>query len=262
MSTLKFRLACFRITISGELGKEKLFKQLFLSLFDGMQRIKAIIFDLDNTLIDFMHMKRESCKVAVKAMISSGLNMSEDEAYAQLMKTYFALGLESDRAFTEFLQGVGQFDHKILAAALNSYLKVKDTLVEPYPDVVSVLKKLDKNGIVPIIVTDAPKTKAYQRLLAMEIESYFRFVVGFEDTGNGKKTGLPLILALQKLRKEVPNLVNSEILMVGDSIERDLEPAKKLGLKTALSKYGQIGAQTSESIDYELNAIGDLLEIV
>jgi putative hydrolase of the HAD superfamily len=227
-----------------------------------MQGIKAIIFDLDNTLIDFMRMKEESCKAAVKAMISSGLNMSEEEAYAQLMDTYFALGLESDCAFTDFLRGAGQFNHKILAAALNSYLKKKDTLVEPYPEVEFVLKKLNKEGIVTIIVTDAPKTKAYQRLLAMGIESYFRFVVGFEDTGNGKHTGLPLLLALDKLRKEAPGLVNSEVLMVGDSIERDMKPARKLGLKTALSKYGQTGTESSESIDYELNAVSDLLEFI
>jgi putative hydrolase of the HAD superfamily len=227
-----------------------------------MQRIKAIIFDLDNTLIDFMRMKEESCRAAVKAMISSGLNMSEEEAYAQLMNKYFALGLESDCAFTDFLRGAGQFSHKILAAALNSYLRKKDTLIEPYPEVESVLKKLNKKGIVTIIVTDAPKTKAYQRLLAMGIESYFRFVVGFEDTGNGKQTGLPLMLALDKLRKETPGLVNSEVLMVGDSIERDIEPAKKLGLKTALSKYGQIGTESTESIDYELNGVSDLLEFI
>jgi putative hydrolase of the HAD superfamily len=227
-----------------------------------MQKIKAVFFDLDNTLIDFMRMKEESCKAAVKAMISNGLNMREQEAFTVLMNVYFDLGLESDSAFTEFLKGVGQFDHKILAAALNSYLKKKATLVESYPDVELVLKKLNEMGVVTAIVTDAPKTKAYQRLLAMGIESYFRFVVGFEDTGNGKHTGLPLLLAIDKLRKELPGLDNSEILMVGDSIQRDMEPAKKLGLKTAISKYGQIKNETSDAIDYELHAIGDLLRII
>jgi len=227
-----------------------------------MRGIKAVIFDLDNTLIDFMRMKEESCRAAVKAMISVGLDMDEEEAFAELMNTYFSLGLESDYAITDFLRGVGQFDHKILAAAINSYLKKKATLIVPYPDVELVLKKLNEMRVVAAIVTDAPKTKAYQRLLAMGIESYFRFVVGFEDTGNGKHTGLPLKLALDKLRKEFPDLVNSEILMVGDSVQRDIEPAKKLGLKTVISKYGQIENETSDSIDYELTALIDLLRII
>lgn len=227
-----------------------------------MQNIKAIFFDLDNTLIDFMRMKEESCKAAVKAMISNGLDMDEKQAFEQLMNTYFDLGLESDCAFTDFLQGVGQFDHKILAAALNSYLEKKAALVKPYPDVELVLKRLNEKGLVTVIVTDAPKTKAYQRLLAMGIEPYFRFVVGFEDTGNGKHTGLPLRLALDKLRKEVLDLKNSEILMVGDSIERDMEPAKKLGLRTALAKYGHMGTGESDSIDHELKTLSDLLNIV
>jgi putative hydrolase of the HAD superfamily len=227
-----------------------------------MQKIKVIIFDLDNTLIDFMLMKEEACKAAVRAMIDIGLDMTENEAYDLLMKTYFRLGLESDKAFTEFLKEAGKFDHKILAAAVNSYLERKNSFLVSYPDVKSVLKKLRSNGIVLSIVTDAPKTKAYQRLLKMGLESYFRVVLGFEDTGKTKETGLPLKLALERLQREVPGLANSEILMVGDSIERDMEPAKKLGLKTALAKYGQTDKGTSESIDHELHVISDLLAIV
>lgn len=153
-------------------------------LTGNMQKIKAILFDLDNTLSDFMQMKEESCKTAVHAMVAAGLNMNEKEAYAQLMQTYFALGLESDFAFTEFLKRVGQFDHKILAVAINAYLKTKTDFVKPYPNVKSVLAKLQKRNVVLCVVTDAPKTKAYQRLLIMGLEGHFKFVVGFEDTGS------------------------------------------------------------------------------
>ena len=38
-----------------------------------MHKIRALLFDLDNTLVDFIRMKEESCRAAVKAMVASGL---------------------------------------------------------------------------------------------------------------------------------------------------------------------------------------------
>ncbi len=212
-----------------------------MACFSGvsMLTIRAVLFDLDNTLVDFIFMKEESCRAAVGAMVAAGLPMDEDLAYGELMKTYFAVGIESDRAFLEFLKSKGHFNHKILAAAINAYLDAKSKCLKPYANVKPVLEELQRRGIFLAVVTDAPKTKAYQRLIAMGIEPYFRFVVGYEDTNNLKDTGLPLQLALQLLRKELPGIANSEVLMVGDSMERDVAPSKQLGLRTAWAKYSQ-----------------------
>jgi putative hydrolase of the HAD superfamily len=226
-----------------------------------MQRIRAILFDLDNTLSDFMRMKEEACKAAVQAMVAAGLRMTEKEAYSQLMETYFELGLESDIAFAEFLRSSGEFNHKILAAAINAYLETKSNFVKPYPSVKSVLRRLQNQGVVLGIITDAPKTKAYQRLLKMDIEPYFRFVIGFEDTDSKKQTGLPFKLALSKLKNEIPDIKESEILVVGDSIERDIRPARQFGLRTALAKYGQRTLETRIA-DYELSRIKELEDVV
>ena len=95
----------------------------------------------------------------------------------------------------------------------------------------------------------------------MGIEPYFKFVVGFEDTASKKQTGLPFRLALSELKKELPDIKESEILMVGDSIERDIQPAKQLGMKTALAKYGQRSKEMMTA-DYELKGIKDLENIV
>ena len=229
-----------------------------------MQKFRAVLFDLDNTLSDFMQMKAEACKAGVAAMVAAGLKMSADEAYASLMEAYFAAGLESDEAFSAFLRKVGQFDHKILAAAINAYLETKKGFLKPYPNVAAVLDELRRRGYLLGVVTDAPKTKAYQRLMAMDLERHFQFVLGFEDTGAKKQTGLPLKLALDYLRKELPELTSSEVLMVGDSVERDLCPAKNLGLKTAFSIYGQWGEEnvSDGAVDFELSHFGDLLEIL
>jgi HAD superfamily hydrolase (TIGR01549 family) len=226
-----------------------------------MPKIRAILFDLDNTLVDFIRMKEESCRAAVKAMITSGLQMNEDHAFKLLLIKYFDVGIESDRAFSEFLKSIDQFNHKILASGINTYLKTKNKFLKPYPDVKSVLGQLKRRGIILSILTDAPKTKAYQRLLGMGIEPYFKFVVGHEDTNKSKHTGLPLLLALEMLRKEYPDIVNSEILMVGDSIEKDIVPAKELGLRTALAKYGQ---KTPEKgfADYQLTDFKEIINIL
>jgi FMN phosphatase YigB (HAD superfamily) len=225
-----------------------------------MHKIRAILFDLDNTLIDFIQMKEESCKAAVKAMVASGLQMDEEQAFKLLLIKYFDVGIESDRAFSEFLKSVDQFNHKILASGINTYLKTKNKFLKPYPDVKSVLGKLKRKGIFLSIVTDAPKTKAYQRLLGMGIEPYFKIVVGHEDTNKSKHTGLPLLLALEMLKKECQDIATSEILMVGDSIEKDIVPAKELGLKTALAKYGQKNPEIG-CADYQLSDFKEIIDI-
>lgn len=123
------------------------------------------------------------------------------------------------------------------------------------------MRALKNAGVTLILVTDAPKTKAYQRLLAMNIDSYFDFVVGYEDTNQKKRDGTPLRLAIKKLKEKTPEIENDEILRVGDSIDRDLHPAEKLGLNTALAKYGQNEKEKGEA-DYELTDIRDILLIV
>jgi FMN phosphatase YigB (HAD superfamily) len=62
------------------------------------------------------------------------------------------------------------------------------------------------------------------------------------------------------LRKECPEIANSEILMVGDSIEKDMAPAKELGLKTALAKYGQKNTEVGFA-DYQLLDFKEIIDL-
>ena len=48
--------------------------------------IKVILFDLDNTLIDFMKFKTICCEEAIDAMIDGGLNMKKETALKRLFK--------------------------------------------------------------------------------------------------------------------------------------------------------------------------------
>jgi len=222
-----------------------------------MKQIKAILFDLDNTLVDFMKMKREACKFAIYAMVDSGLKISKEEGYKKLIFTYFKVGIESDRAFTEFLKReTGEVNPKILAAGINAYLGTKSKFLKLYPNVIPTLTKLKEKGLILAIVTDAPKVKAYQRLLAMKIESYFDFVIGFEDTKKKKKTDVPLKMAIEKLKLEP-----EEIMFVGDSLKRDVIPAKKLDVISVFAKYGSSEKIVRIKPDFVINDFSEVLMI-
>ena len=68
--------------------------------------IKAVIFDLDNTLVDFMKMKRRAIEEAIPAMIDAGLKITVNDANRVIDEIYKELGIEYQQVFDVFLQRV------------------------------------------------------------------------------------------------------------------------------------------------------------
>lgn len=219
--------------------------------------IKAIIFDLDNTLIDFLNMKRHSCEAAISAMIDAGLRVKKEKALKMLFKLYDEHGLEDPRIFQKFLKNMlGKINYRILANGIVAYRRVRTGFLEAYPHTSYVLLKLKSKGKKLAIVTDAPKLKAWLRLASMKIGDFFDVVVAFEDTNQLKPSALPFEAALRKLK-----LKANECLMVGDLPERDIKGAKKLGMKTCFARYGNPKIRKTDA-DYEINDLSELLTII
>ena len=65
--------------------------------------IKAIIFDLDNTLLDFVKMKQFAVKAAITAMNEAGLGVDEEKAYKDIMDLYMTKGWENQLVFDDYL---------------------------------------------------------------------------------------------------------------------------------------------------------------
>ncbi len=219
--------------------------------------IKAVIFDLDNTLIDFMKMKRLSCEAAMDAMISAGLNISKQKGMKILFELYSKYGLEYQRIFQKFLKKViGRVDYKIMASGIVAYRRVKEGLLYPYPNVVPVLNELKKKYKLAIL-SDAPKIQAWIRLVAMGIQDNFDIVITYDETRKKKPDPKPFLYILKKLK-----LKPEECVMVGDSLKRDIAPAKKLGFKTVFAKYGGSKEKARVKPDFVINNIKDLLKIL
>lgn len=218
--------------------------------------IKAVIFDLDNTLIDFMSMKKASCDAAISAMIGAGLNVKREKALKVLFSLYDKHGLEEKTIFQKFLKEVtGRINYRILANGIVAYRKARSGFLDPYPGTDYVLLKLKDKGIKLGILTDAPRLKAWVRLASMKLSNFFDVVVTLEDTKKEKPSKEPFKVILQKLK-----LKPEECLMVGDRPERDIKGAKRLGMKTCFAKYGNSAKKAKA--DYIIDDIRELLKIV
>lgn len=219
--------------------------------------ITSIIFDLDNTLIDFMKMKRISCEEAVDAMIDAGLKIKKPKALKILYDLYKEKGLEDPQIFQKFLKKTtGKIDYRKLAYAIVAYRNARTGFLHPFPGTKRTLIKLKEKGLKLAVVSDAPKLKAWIRLSAMKIDDFFDVVVGLEDTGRQKPSKLPFKAALKELKAKP-----EECLMVGDRPERDMKGAKRLGIKTCLAKYGFEGKPKGKW-DAEISNIQELTKIV
>ncbi len=219
---------------------------------------KAVLFDLDNTLTDFMRMKEQSCDAAIRAMIDAGLEIDEHVAMGRLFKLLKKGGMEDPKIFQKFLKELtGKIDYRILSNAITAYRRAQIGLVCPYPKTRTTLIKLKEKGIKLGIVSDAPRIKAWIRLSEMNITEFFDFVVALEDTGKLKPHRLPFEAAIKKAGFRA-----QEILFVGDNPKRDIKGAKNAGMKAALAKYGQIIKGNHIKADFELKDISDILRVI
>lgn len=220
--------------------------------------IRAVIFDLDNTLVDFMAMKRQAIDAAVTAMIDAGLNMSPRDVRDHVDRIYGEQGIEYQKVFDELLTTVlGRIDYKMLSAGIVAYRRAREAALTPYPHVSATLTTLVKRGIQLAVVSDAPTREAWLRLCYINFHHIFDAVVTFDETGRRKPDPAPFRLALERL-----GVSPSQALMVGDCAERDMVGAAALGMKTAFARYGDVFGDQIVHADYILDDITGLLALV
>jgi len=220
--------------------------------------IKAVIFDLDNTLVDFMAMKRQAIDAAIRSMIDAGLNLSPEEIKSRIDAIYKERGIEFQNVFDQLLYDVFQkVDYKILSAGIISYRRAREAALVPYPHVYLTLMELLKKGLKLAVVSDAPAREAWLRLCYLNFHHIFHAVVTFDDTGERKPNPGPFRKALELLYLE-PH----EVLMVGDWAERDMVGAANIGIKTVFARYGDTFGTIETHADYEIDDVKQLIKIV
>ncbi len=220
--------------------------------------IRAVIFDLDNTLVDFMAMKKQAITAAIDSMIDAGLRLTREEAQSRINAIYKERGIEFQNVFDQLLYDVFQkVDYKILSAGIIAYRRAREAALVPYPHVNMTLVSLVKRGIKLAVISDAPGREAWLRLCYLNFHHIFDHVITFDDTGERKPSPIPFRKALELLQ-----VLPHEAIMVGDWAERDMVGAGKVGMTTVFARYGDTFGTVESNAHYDINDVSELVQVI
>lgn len=211
--------------------------------------VRAVIFDMDNTLFDLIGAKMAACDTTSEYL-------ERDDG--QELFSYFLRpdwGFEDWRNIRDYLLDRDIFTAQRFFDVCNLYEQEKLKHITAYPGVTEVVLEIRGKGIPLALVTDADMSHARRRLEKAGLSGAFDHLVTYEMTGRKKPDTAPFLLALRKLGSE-----SSETAMIGDSPHRDLVPAHEVGMQTFYARYGDRLAGTRGEVrtEYTLNSILDL----
>jgi putative hydrolase of the HAD superfamily len=220
--------------------------------------IRAVVFDVDNTLVDFRKWKNAAVDAAVVAMIDAGLDLTQEQARRKIFAIYDEKGIEYQGVFDDFLHDVlGYIDHRILAAGIVAYRRAREGALVSYPHVNLALLRLFRMHLKLAVVSDAPRMQVWMRLVQLGVDMFFDTVVTFDDTGVRKPAPEPFRKALELMQVQP-----AEAVMVGDWAERDIVGAKTLGMYTVFARYGDEFGTKVSGADFEVSDVLELIPIV
>jgi len=188
---------------------------------------KAVLFDMDNTLFDFIEAMKRGCNAAVES-VGEGTG-EELLSYYLRWKYHF----EDHTNLQDFMMAHNRFSVERYFDAVSAFDEAKMKGLKPYSGIEDVLSGLKSSGYHLGVVTDAFSYAADSRLDYLGLKKYFDILVGYDTTGYKKPHYAPFECALNLL-----GVAPYETAYVGDSIRRDIEPVKSLGMTPVYARYG------------------------
>ncbi len=212
--------------------------------------VRALIFDLDGTLIDSQRDLIHSVNAMLVEMGREKLNEETISGYighgAALLVSR-ALGADAKE---EELRRALQF-------FLAYYEEHKLDTTCAYPGVAETMAELSREQWPMAVLTNKPVRISVRILEALGLANYFRAIYG----GNSFETKKPDPFGASKILEEF-GTAPSEAMVVGDS-EIDVQTARNAGTMAATVNYGfGVHDRTRHPADIYLEKIGDVLQLV
>ncbi len=217
--------------------------------------IKAIFFDIDDTLFPSTEFAESARRNAIRAMISMGIHKGENELYSMLIGIIKNKGSNYPNHFDLLCKELGEKrPARFIAAAIGAYHNTK-TAIQPYPEVQKTLLSLRESGLKLYIASNGEAIKQWDKLIRLQLAIYFEDVFVSEEFGEEKNQPF-----FKKALKRI-SCKPEDALMVGDREDADIAPAKTIGMKTIRVLSGKFKSIPSIA-DFQINRISEIPAIL
>lgn len=214
--------------------------------------VRAVLFDLDGTLIDSAP---DLGAAADQMRVARGLASLPLENYRH-MAGAGARGMLS----VAFGMGTDHPDYAALRDEFFGHYEARMTqLTRPFDEVPDMLDSLQSAGLPWGVVTNKAQRFTLPLTAAMPLFEQARAVVCGDTTPHPKPHPAPLLEAARRL-----GLAASDCIYVGDD-ERDIVAGRAAGMATVAARYGYLGARTDVGAwqaDAIIDSPGALLKLL
>ena len=229
--------------------------------------MKAILFDVDDTLFSTTEFARHAREKAVDAMVEMGIEAPAEEVLTELLEVIREFGSNYGQHFDKLLDRLPPHQRRdvnpalIVAAGMTAYHDTKFEHLRAFEDVRPFLESLRAARMRTGIVTHGMTTKQCEKLLRLGIVDLLgpRDIFISEQVGIAKPNPKLYQHALTSM-----GLLPSEVLYVGDNLAHDIVPPRSIGMHTAWIKRSAKPGQDVEtaSPEFIVNDFGELAQIL
>ena len=224
-----------------------------------MPKIKAVLFDLDDTLFDCCGLLVEAARRrAAKAMVQAGLPCTEEEAY----RTQIELAEEHGPRFNVFdaMAETHGMPSSLAQTALTAYNSEEVGDIKPFPDVPDTLAELRAQGYKLLLYTSGVYARQQKKVEALGIGSCFdEILINDIETGEHRDDCFLDLLTRHHLRPD-------EVACVGDRIQSEIKTGNSLGMTTVQMLQGRFKdlapKSDLEEPDYKITRISELHQVL
>lgn len=187
--------------------------------------IKAVIFDLDDTLISEKQYI-ESGYRHISNLLSRRLNKDQKEIYNRLFKLFYE---NPQNVFNRLFELLGVYYTKNDILELVEEYRSHLPTISFYDDVLPCLEELKSMKIKLGIITDGYANAQLQKLKAINAKSYFDEIIVTDELGREYWKPHPKAFEILKEKFDVEF---NEMAYVGDNPEKDFYISKIIPVKT------------------------------